>query len=375
METQEKSLYESAMLLLEDSYNKKTGYLNDEGGYSTIIKGNSFRFKIEYSTDKVRYAHNPNKHTQRNGLQIKSPHVNIYVMKPITRQVDYLYETKPPGSPSFYKSAMHPKRRQNSKRWEEDLLGEAKNVYQELQPANQKIAGISDSSNNPIKTQEEPLCDLIYEYRKNKDNLDDLLNKDRYMNVQNLYENAMKFVKASCAKKEGHLTEIREPEFHNSGYYKKEVVGSRYTVKKKNKSSMIKILYEQTDFRFNMSITNWRGKTLLSDYHGEATYKPGRWEELLIQDSDYVKQHSNVMHVKYPLVNRIKDSRLGKITTGLSGGIAGAAYGIYYSFQHWPVQTSDVFSTLGYFFLVAAFFGLPILVMSAIGGEPNGDGS
>ena len=288
METQEKSLrerldeekkanefvepikkkYEGAFALLTDRYTKKEGQLNFGKGYTIMLKNKSSQIKIEYQPYGNDY-----------------PQINIYTGRHVLKRVDSLYKTK-----NYYHSEMNSRRNQNALEWwEKFLLEEASKVYQEQKQPEQQNDG--DATQNPNVQSTE----------NQKNSLEKLLARDIDLHTKNLYESAMSVLKDSHAKKQGYMNSNGD-----------------YSVEKKGKSSQIEITYERITYwdrndhnetkSYNRLNIYTDGKLVLSNNDKfNRLYRPGKWEELLVDDGIFTQSQRKSTFIKYPYINRVED--------------------------------------------------------------------
>jgi hypothetical protein len=294
METQEKSLrerldeekkanefvepikkeYEGAFALLTDRYTKKEGQLNFGKGYTIMLKNKSSQIKIEYQPYGNDY-----------------PQINIYTGRHVLKRVDSLYKAKDEEkNKEYYYSKMNFHRNQNALEWwEKFLLEEASKVYQEQKQPEQQNDG--DATQNPNVQSTE----------NQKNSLEKLLARDIDLHTKNLYESAMSVLKDSHAKKQGYMNSNGD-----------------YSVEKKGKSSQIEITYERITYwdrndhnetkSYNRLNIYTDGKLVLSNNDKfNRLYRPGKWEELLVDDGIFTQSQRKSTFIKYPYINRVED--------------------------------------------------------------------
>ena len=294
METQEKSLrerldeekkanefvepikkkYEGAFALLTDRYTKKEGQLNFGKGYTIMLKNKSSQIKIEYQPYGNDY-----------------PQINIYTGRHVLKRVDSLYKAKDEEkNKEYYYSEMNSRRNQNALEWwEKFLLEEASKVYQEQKQPEQQNDG--DAAQNPNVQSTE----------NQKNSLEKLLARDIDLHTKNLYESAMSVLKDSHAKKQGYMNSNGD-----------------YSVEKKGKSSQIEITYERITYwdrndhnetkSYNRLNIYTDGKLVLSNNDKfNRLYRPGKWEELLVDDGIFTQSQRKSTFIKYPYINRVED--------------------------------------------------------------------
>ena len=307
METQEKSLrerldeekkanefvepnkekYEGALALLTDRYNKKEGQLNSKNGYTIMLKNKSSKLKIVYE---------PYGDGSKN-----CPQINIYTGRHVLNRVDRLWKCTDHTDTHFYSDIGSYRDRirmegwgayryQNSLEWwEKFLLEEASKVYQEQKQPEQQNDG--DAAQNPNVQSTE----------NQKNSLEKLLARDIDLHTKNLYESAMSVLKDSHAKKQGYMNSNGD-----------------YSVEKKGKSSQIEITYERITYwdrndhnetkSYNRLNIYTDGKLVLSNNDKfNRLYRPGKWEELLVDDGIFTQSQRKSTFIKYPYINRVED--------------------------------------------------------------------
>ncbi len=347
-----KELYKGGMLLLEDSYNKKTGRLNYNYGYTTIVKGTKFTFKIEFDPDYLDhsdyaipgpdYGNSPETDSPKNGKRFGKPRINIYTIGRFTTlQRDKLTETD-----YVYASRMHNKRKKLSS-WEEDFLETAKKVTDEYLVRNQKADNSGNYlADNLAKSSETDLISLTPKDTHNISNLEELLLNDRKTNIQNLYKISMDLLEESYLKHEGTVDKVTPSN---------RILGWVYKGKKQNRIKITNLLesYTPETYKFNtkeeemerliisgkdggLNICLKNGKRI---FIHDTFYKPGKWEENLIKDPIYLRQH-DTMSVKWPVLNNLL-SFLPKTAAGLLA-VTGALYGLSFLGTYYPSLARDL---------------------------------
>ena len=283
METQEKSLrerldeekkanefvepikkeYEGAFALLTDRYTKKEGQLNFGKGYTIMLKNKSSQIKIEYQPYGNDY-----------------PQINIYTGRHVLKRVDSLYKAKDEEkNKEYYYSKMNFHRNQNALEWwEKFLLEEASKVYQEQKQPEQQNDG--DATQNPNVQSTE----------NQKNSLEKLLARDIDLHTKNLYESAMSVLKDSHAKKQGHTN-----------------IWGEYRVEKYDRSSQIEIVYNSYEPDDYLYVFTGSGRVLSMDRGNLYAYRPGKWEELLVNDGIFTQSQRKLASIKDPYINRVED--------------------------------------------------------------------
>ena len=283
METQEKSLrerldeekkanefvepikkeYEGAFALLTDRYTKKEGQLNFGKGYTIMLKNKSSQIKIEYQPYGNDY-----------------PQINIYTGRHVLKRVDSLYKAKDEEkNKEYYYSEMNSRRNQNALEWwEKFLLEEASKVYQEQKQPEQQNDG--DATQNPNVQSTE----------NQKNSLEKLLARDIDLHTKNLYESAMSVLKDSHAKKQGHTN-----------------IWGEYRVEKYDRSSQIEIVYNSYEPDDYLYVFTGSGRVLSMDRGNLYAYRPGKWEELLVNDGIFTQSQRKLASIKDPYINRVED--------------------------------------------------------------------
>ncbi len=325
----DEELYKGAMLLLEDSYNQKTGRLNRSYGYTTIVKGSKFAFKIEFNPDYRRnqnsictgeYYNSPEVDWPQGRTRFGHPHINIYTIgRFATLQRDNLVNDYGYKTVSKCYSAMHYKRKKLNS-WEEDLLETAKKVKDGYSVRNQEAGNPGDY---PAQSSEKGLTitDL-----QNISNLEELLLNDREKDIENLYKISMDLLKESYLKHEGTVEEVTQWN---------KILGRVYKGEKQNRIKIVNLLWSDQDRIEELVIYGaakknsglravGRGLSVYSVYiengermftpklleNGEYVivpktyYLPGKWEENLIKDPVYLRQH-DILPLKRPILNKL----------------------------------------------------------------------
>jgi hypothetical protein len=296
METQEKSLrerldeekkanefvepnkekYEGALALLTDRYNKKEGQLNSKNGYTIMLKNKSSKLKIVYE---------PYGDGSKN-----CPQINIYTGRHVLNRVDRLWKCTDHTDTHFYSDIGSYRDRirmegwgayryQNSLEWwEKFLLEEASKVYQEQKQPEQQNDG--DAAQNPNVQSTE----------NQKNSLEKLLARDIDLHTKNLYESAMSVLKDSHAKKQGHTN-----------------IWGEYRVEKYDRSSQIEIVYNSYEPDDYLYVFTGSGRVLSMDRGNLYAYRPGKWEELLVNDGIFTQSQRKLASIKDPYINRVED--------------------------------------------------------------------